>query len=161
MPRRKSPVAEHIATAQLAEVVAVAAQPAATPPEALPEPSFDPAELEKPAPPKARSHGRAVIGYHFADGASIAMIDTGSRIGVHFDLPGGGKPPAELLDVVREERTYGQTVRKGLTYEAREKSWMKRVGDNPVMERLDCEARTKDAADKYLASKNLDGPARG
>ncbi len=80
------------------------------------------------------------------------MVDHGQRLGVKFDLP-EGKPPAEVLDVVREERAFGQTVKRGLSYDAKEKVWSKRISENPVGDRLEVEGRVKDAAERYAESR--------
>ena len=165
MARRKSPVAEAVANAQQAnELVTATAERMAMPPNAAvpeaPETSFDSAELDKPVA-RERSSRRGVLGFHFRDGASIEMIDRGGAVGVHFELPGGAKPSPELIEAVKSEYTHGQTVKSGLRYDAREKSWMKRVSDNPIGDRLEVEARTKLAAERYLESKNLDGASRG
>ena len=118
--------------------------------------AFDPVSLDrKPEPARPmepQRKMRGVLGYHFAGGGSVQMTDTGSKLGVMFDLP-EGKPPAEVLDAVREERTYGSTVKRGLSYDAREKQWVKRVSDSPVGDRLEVEGRVKDAAERYRESK--------
>ena len=105
-----------------------------------------------------RVRRRGTIGYHFSDGGSAVMTDTGGRIGIRFELP-GGKPPAEVLECVKEDRTYGQTVKRGMAWDAKEKEWAKRV-ENPVADRLEVEGRLKDAAERYRASIGM-GAERG
>ena len=188
MARKTKPIAEAIAIAQAAEVVAVAAQAAAPAPEAPPD-VFDQAiarreasDTRKPDPSgryPGREHlppgdllhtfeptpERGVLGFHINGGhrcdggASVQLIDDRAGLGIRFQP---GRPSDGVLAAVKEDKAYKDKPVPTPKWDARVREWRKRPGDNPVGTRIDMEERTASAGERLREERaNAGTQSRG
>jgi hypothetical protein len=154
LPRRKSqppvelPIEVAPTTPPAQDAVPHTVEPVHTP-DAPPRPlTREPVEE---SPERGAPKPRTTLTYVVPDG-TVSMVDDGNRggLGVLFAL-GGRRPSPAVLEAVKGDRTFGQAVKRGLSWTHGQ--WRKRVGESPVGDRLEVEGRVKDAAERILAER--------
>lgn len=91
---------------------------------------------------------RGMVGYHIDGGhrhggVSVQLVDDRHGLGIRFD---GDKPSAEVLEAVKEQKSFKDKPIPSPKWEPKLREWRKRFGGNPIGDRLDMEERTKSAA---------------